>query len=66
MLFSRSAGRSFDLILSNPPFFITPKNDFTFAIIPSSLISSAASWSERLPTISTKTATCKCCVNGRR
>jgi predicted RNA methylase len=23
-------GRSFDLILSNPPFFITPRNDFTF------------------------------------
>jgi methylase of polypeptide subunit release factors len=23
-------GRTFDLILSNPPFFITPRNDFTF------------------------------------
>jgi methylase of polypeptide subunit release factors len=28
--FKPVAGRSFDLILSNPPFFITPRNDFTF------------------------------------
>jgi predicted RNA methylase len=28
--FQPVAGRSFDLILSNPPFFITPRNDFTF------------------------------------
>jgi methylase of polypeptide subunit release factors len=28
--FQPVAGRTFDLILSNPPFFITPRNDFTF------------------------------------
>ncbi len=28
--FEPVAGRSFDLILSNPPFFITPKNDYLF------------------------------------
>jgi methylase of polypeptide subunit release factors len=28
--FQPVAGRTFDLILSNPPFFITPQNDFTF------------------------------------
>ena len=28
--FQPVSGRSFDLILSNPPFFITPRNDFTF------------------------------------
>ena len=35
--FEPVAGRAFDLILSNPPFFITPQTDFVFCENPMEL-----------------------------
>jgi len=64
--FAPVAGLTFDLILSNPPFFITPRATTCFAITKWSWTSCAGSWCNKGRPTSMKADTCKCCVSGHK